>query len=164
MTDHRPRPIDVFHDECMARAEAERAPAASSSVVVSADRATLRDRIRRAICEAEGFGFAWGTNMLEPDEYGEVADAVLAVLPAPAPCAECGHPKATHRPGDDPVTPGECSACHPDEARHDHQGAVGEQPDTQTREADDPTQCSGDEGFCPEHGFHRHSLKQPGTP
>jgi hypothetical protein len=26
----------------------------------------------------------------------------------------------------------------------------------------DPTQCSGDEGFCPEHGFHRHSLKQPG--
>lgn len=42
----------------------------------------LRDRIRRAICEAEGF--AWDTDMLEPDEYGEVADAVLAVLPAPA--------------------------------------------------------------------------------
>lgn len=29
-------------------------------------------------------------------------------------------------------------------------------------ELSDPTQCSGDEGFCPEHGFHRHSLKQPG--
>lgn len=29
-------------------------------------------------------------------------------------------------------------------------------------EPTDPTQCSGDEGFCPEHGFHRHSLKQPG--
>jgi hypothetical protein len=28
-------------------------------------------------------------------------------------------------------------------------------------ERDDPTQCSGEEGFCPEHGFHRHSLKQP---
>lgn len=42
----------------------------------------LRDRIRRAICEAEGF--AWDTDMLEPDEYGEVADAVLAVLPPPA--------------------------------------------------------------------------------
>jgi hypothetical protein len=42
----------------------------------------LRDRIRRAICEAEGF--AWDTDMLEPDEYGEVADAVLAVLPAGA--------------------------------------------------------------------------------
>ncbi|WP_097922075.1 hypothetical protein [Streptomyces sp. wa1063] len=43
-----------------------------------ADRAGTRDRIRRAICEAEGF--AWDTDMLEPDEYGEVADAVLAVL------------------------------------------------------------------------------------
>ncbi|NDZ63592.1 hypothetical protein [Streptomyces cyaneofuscatus] len=42
------------------------------------DRAPLRDRIRRAVCEAEGF--AWDTDMLEPDEYGEVADAVLAVL------------------------------------------------------------------------------------
>ncbi|MFE2073687.1 hypothetical protein [Streptomyces misionensis] len=41
-------------------------------------RAALRDRIRRAVCEAEGF--AWDTDMLEPDEYGEVADAVLAVL------------------------------------------------------------------------------------
>ncbi|MFH8867114.1 hypothetical protein [Streptomyces griseus] len=43
-----------------------------------ADRTPLRDRIRRAVCEAEGF--AWDTDMLEPDEYGEVADAVLAVL------------------------------------------------------------------------------------
>ncbi|WP_328436951.1 hypothetical protein OHA71_06595 [Streptomyces sp. NBC_00444] len=40
----------------------------------------LRDRIRRAVCEAEGF--AWDSDMLEPDEYGEVADTVLAVLPA----------------------------------------------------------------------------------
>ncbi|WP_338683875.1 hypothetical protein QD712_25650 [Streptomyces acidiscabies] len=44
-----------------------------------ADRAALRERIRRAICEAEGF--AWDSDMLEPDEYGEVADMVLAVLP-----------------------------------------------------------------------------------
>lgn len=29
-------------------------------------------------------------------------------------------------------------------------------------EPSDPTECSGEEGFCPEHGFHRHSLKQPG--
>ncbi|WP_329615634.1 hypothetical protein OG244_23255 [Streptomyces brevispora] len=43
--------------------------------------AALRDRIRRAVCEAEGF--MWNEDMLEPDEYGEVADAVLAVLPAP---------------------------------------------------------------------------------
>ncbi|WP_369167828.1 hypothetical protein AB5J49_08125 [Streptomyces sp. R28] len=55
------------------------------------DRTALRDRIRHALCQADGFGFAWGTDMLEPDEYGEVADAVLAVLPAvpvrPAPPA-----------------------------------------------------------------------------
>jgi hypothetical protein len=47
-----------------------------------AGRAALRDRIRRAVCEAEGF--AWDSDMLEPDEYGEVADAVLSVLPEPA--------------------------------------------------------------------------------
>ncbi|MBE4735741.1 ParB N-terminal domain-containing protein [Streptomyces caniscabiei] len=47
-----------------------------------ADRAALRDRIRRAVCEAEGF--AWDSDMLEPDEYGDVADMVLSVLPAPA--------------------------------------------------------------------------------
>ncbi|GAA4823938.1 hypothetical protein [Streptomyces ziwulingensis] len=49
-----------------------------------ADQTTLRDRIRRAVCEAEGFMWSTDTDMLEPDEYGEVADAVLAVLPAPA--------------------------------------------------------------------------------
>jgi hypothetical protein len=58
------------------------APVAASAVVPAADRAALRDRIRRAVCEAEGF--MWNTELLEPDEYGEVADAVLSVLPAPA--------------------------------------------------------------------------------
>lgn len=42
----------------------------------------LRDRIRRAICEASGF--EWAPDWQEADEYGEHADAVLAVLPAPA--------------------------------------------------------------------------------
>ncbi|MCX4786501.1 hypothetical protein OG369_09985 [Streptomyces sp. NBC_01221] len=45
--------------------------------------AELRDRIRRAICETSGQGHLWSTDMLEPDEYGWQADAVLAVLPAP---------------------------------------------------------------------------------
>ncbi|WP_404974764.1 hypothetical protein [[Kitasatospora] papulosa] len=62
------------------------------------DRTPLRDRIRRAVCEAEGF--AWDTDMLEPDEYGEHADAVLAVLPAPAvdraTVCICGHTEAQH--------------------------------------------------------------------
>ncbi|MDX2513875.1 hypothetical protein PV355_01670 [Streptomyces stelliscabiei] len=63
-------------------------PTRTAAVPVAAppttEQTALRDCIRRALCEAAGFGFAWGTDMLEPDEYGEVADAVLAVLPAPA--------------------------------------------------------------------------------
>lgn len=42
--------------------------------------AQLRDRIRRAICEASGFTWL-PDELMEPDEYGEHADAVLAVLP-----------------------------------------------------------------------------------
>lgn len=49
----------------------------------TADRAGLRDRIRRAVCEAEGF--AWDSDMLEPDEYGDHADTVLAALFGPIP-------------------------------------------------------------------------------
>ncbi|QLJ01495.1 hypothetical protein HZZ00_10985 [Streptomyces sp. NEAU-sy36] len=78
-------------------------PDAATSAVVSPppSRAALRDRIRHAVCEADGFGFAWDTDMLEPDEYGEVADAVLAVLPEPAdraavPVCICGHPEQRH--------------------------------------------------------------------
>ncbi|RSS37457.1 hypothetical protein [Streptomyces sp. WAC08241] len=41
------------------------------------DSTGLRDQIRRAICEAEGFD--WDLDMLEPDEYGDHADAVLRV-------------------------------------------------------------------------------------
>ena len=52
------------------------------AVVPSVGVPALRDRVRRAVCEAEGF--AWDSSMLEPDEYGDVADAVLAALPAPA--------------------------------------------------------------------------------
>ncbi|MDX5526164.1 hypothetical protein PV677_36455 [Streptomyces sp. DE06-01C] len=44
-----------------------------------ADRAATRDRIRRAICEASGFTWL-PDELMEPDEYGEHADAVLAAL------------------------------------------------------------------------------------
>lgn len=44
--------------------------------------ASLRDRIRQAICEATGF--EWDPDWQEVDEYGEQADAILAVLPASA--------------------------------------------------------------------------------
>ncbi|GHB55855.1 hypothetical protein GCM10010331_49650 [Streptomyces xanthochromogenes] len=46
------------------------------------DQPTLRDRIRRAICEASGFTWL-PDELMEPDEYGDHADAVMAVLPAP---------------------------------------------------------------------------------
>lgn len=49
-----------------------------------ADQTALRDRIRRVLCVRDGQGALWGTDMLEPDEYGADADAVLAVLPEQA--------------------------------------------------------------------------------
>jgi hypothetical protein len=58
------------------------ARAHAASPAPATDQTALREAIRRAACEAEGF--AWDSDMLEPDEYGEVADAVLAVLPASA--------------------------------------------------------------------------------
>lgn len=36
-------------------------------------------------------------------------------------CAECGHWRAVHQPGDDPVTPGLCAFCADDDARHDYE-------------------------------------------
>ncbi|MEU5716588.1 hypothetical protein AB0G71_12485 [Streptomyces sp. NPDC020403] len=63
------------------------------------DRVPVRDRIRRAICEASGFTWL-PDELMEPDEYGEHADAVLAVLPAPAvdraAVCICGHTEAQH--------------------------------------------------------------------
>ncbi|MFI8301529.1 hypothetical protein ACIGCZ_37105 [Streptomyces nigra] len=66
--------VDAWH--------ADEPASAGLGVSATPSRTDLRDRIRRAICKAEGF--AWDSDTLEPDEYGEVADAVLAVLPPPA--------------------------------------------------------------------------------
>ncbi|MEU2403365.1 hypothetical protein ABZ609_03430 [Streptomyces rubiginosohelvolus] len=57
------------------------------------DRAPLRDRIRRAICEASGFTWL-PDELMEPDEYGPLADAVLAVLAGEA-AAGAHHPVTT---------------------------------------------------------------------
>lgn len=87
---------------------AEHAAAALPSV----GGAALRDRVRRAVCEAEGF--AWDSSMLEPDEYGDVADAVLAVLPAPADRAAALTEAADDGEGDELVCVdmcGNCEAC-----------------------------------------------------
>ena len=51
------------------------------------------------------------------------------------PCAECGHPQAAHREGDDPVTPGVCNSCPDDDAHHDYEAAGDEQqPAADTKE------------------------------
>lgn len=63
-----------------ARVACESAAAVPAGQAPATDRAALREAIRRAVCEAEGF--AWDSDMLEPDEYGDHADAVLAALPA----------------------------------------------------------------------------------
>ncbi|MDL5205100.1 hypothetical protein [Streptomyces sp. ALI-76-A] len=69
-----------------------------SAVAPATDRAALRDALRRAICEASGFEF--DDDGIEPDEYGEHADAVLAVLPPTADRAAsvciCGHAEQQH--------------------------------------------------------------------
>jgi hypothetical protein len=72
------------------------------------DRTALRDAIRRAVCEAEGF--AWDPDTLEPDEYGEVADAVLAVLPAPADQA-AANDEPSDNEGDELVCVDMCGSC-----------------------------------------------------
>lgn len=53
-------------------------PPTTSTADHPSRRAGLRDQLRRAVCEAEGF--TWDSDMLEPDEYGDHADTVLAVL------------------------------------------------------------------------------------
>ncbi|MFJ4624270.1 hypothetical protein [Streptomyces sp. NPDC088812] len=84
----------------------------SAGRVPATAQTALRDRIRRVLCERDGQGALWGTDMLEPDEYGADADAVLAVLPAPAdraatlddvdltagPCPLCPSPVTLHTP------------------------------------------------------------------
>ncbi|MFI7294002.1 hypothetical protein [Streptomyces sp. NPDC050121] len=77
----------------MARAEAERAPAALPSVVVSANRATLRDRIADTVTP---FLANFSDEEAARINAAEVADALLAVLPAPAPVCICGHSKQQH--------------------------------------------------------------------
>ncbi|MEU7737863.1 hypothetical protein AB0B51_33180 [Streptomyces griseus] len=73
---------DHSWDDCAAYTALVRDDAAAAPPA-PADRAATRDRIRRAICEASGFDWL-PDELMEPDEYGEHADAVLAVLGAPA--------------------------------------------------------------------------------
>jgi hypothetical protein len=67
--------------------------AVSPSVVVSADRATLRDRIADTVMP---FLLNFSDEESARINAAEVATALLAVLPAPAPVCICGHPQQQH--------------------------------------------------------------------
>lgn len=68
------RPLDVFHDEMMAKAAADHQKR-------MADEAALRDRIAKALSDARRPGLG---GMTEADAVAYMADAVLSVLPASA--------------------------------------------------------------------------------
>jgi hypothetical protein len=70
-------------DQARLRAENDARTAKREAAPSAPADQNLRDRIRRAICEASGFTWL-PDELMEPDEYGEHADAVLAVLPAGA--------------------------------------------------------------------------------
>jgi len=82
-TEHPSSAVDDPRNIAAVAASVARA-AVSAVRPPATDRTALRDRIRRVLCERDGQAALWGTDMLEPDEYGEIADAVLAVLPEQA--------------------------------------------------------------------------------
>ncbi|MFJ6238847.1 hypothetical protein ACIQH0_32750 [Streptomyces griseus] len=87
-------------------------PGCPTAPPAPADRAATRDRIRRAICEASGFDWL-PDELMEPDEYGEHADAVLAVLDPPADRAAVLREAADFVGNDDTCNCGGCDTCIP---------------------------------------------------
>ena len=79
-------------------------------------RPSLRERHRAAWNALTPAEQAARLAELDADDTDEQQDGAQ-------PCAECGHPKDAHREGDDPVTPGVCTACPEDDGHHDHQQA-----------------------------------------
>jgi hypothetical protein len=72
---------------------------------------------------------------------------------APPGCAECGHPHAAHREGDDPVTPGTCSACSDSDCDHDYTAAAGAQPTAEHHTVGGIRYlCHADDHYCPHQG------------
>ncbi|GHC40121.1 hypothetical protein GCM10010348_79210 [Streptomyces anthocyanicus] len=82
-----------------------------------------------------GTGAPWDAIHERVAELRRVADETAATEgarqaeTATPPCIECGHPRADHGEGEDPVTPGQCQACPDDDAWHDYQPAAGTRQD-----------------------------------
>ncbi|MEU9436561.1 hypothetical protein [Streptomyces sp. NPDC048252] len=86
MTEHSPRPIDVHHDECMARAEAERAAANPA------------EPHRLALSEALGLGTGapWDAIRERAAELAAAAVRVPATERAAVRCSSCEHEAQYH--------------------------------------------------------------------
>lgn len=100
------------------RAVLQRIDDGEPAVVPSVGGAALRDRIAETLARAEDWTWAHGVEFKDiatptADSYRKLADAVLAVLPAPAAeCRQCGDTGACNG-GPCPLTPAaECSAQH----------------------------------------------------
>lgn len=121
-----------------------------------ADRAATRDRIRRAICEASGFTWL-PDELMEPDEYGEHADAVLAVLDTPADRAAVLREAADFVGNDDTCDCGGCDSCVPNKLAAGLRRLAGEA----AAGAHHPEErCS----FRLEHRHGEESTWRPNTP
>lgn len=110
---------DELIDAVMAVADAELAAVPPADQ--TADRAAVLREAADALTRMCGYPV-----FVTPEEL--VAELRRLAAEAQPVCAECGHPHAAHREGDDPVTPGTCSACTDDD-RHDYVPAAGVRQD-----------------------------------
>lgn len=91
------------------------------------------ERLRKELANAERIrenaDFHLGSEMARR-QLAEKEVARLAAEAQPVVCVECGHPSGTHQEGEDPVTPGRCTACPDDDAWHDYHPAAARPDDT----------------------------------
>jgi hypothetical protein len=91
-----------------------------------------------------------------------VTEQPEASAPAEQPvCCVCGGGPVTYRNYRDLPFCWPCADCQCAQNPCVRTGVNDPAVSTEISEPSDKAKCSGEEGFCPEHGFHRHSLKQP---
>ena len=81
MTDPRVRPIDEYHDQMMAKAEAERQKRAASAV----ERHEERDRLRAVVARVRQMADVWEQQLPEVIRTPAVVSALRAALELAAP-------------------------------------------------------------------------------
>ena len=81
MTDPRVRPIDEYHDQMMAKAEAERQKRAASAV----ERHEERDRLRAVVARVRQMADVWEQQLPEVIRTPAVVSALRAALEPAAP-------------------------------------------------------------------------------